>query len=55
MILNDLKVKVNGTFSKEISIEDDGDELVYIFPDTKEFISILRRKINREVVSKKRL
>ena len=52
MILNDLKVKVNGSFSKEIIIEDDGDELVYIFPDTKEFISILRRKINKEVVSK---
>ena len=52
MILNDLKVKVDGTFSREIIIEDDGDELVYIFPDTKQFISILRRKINKEVVSK---
>lgn len=52
MILNDLKVKVNGTFSKEIIIEDDGEELVYIFPDTQEFISILKRKLNREIVSK---
>ena len=52
MILNDLKVKVTGSFSKEIVIEDDGDELVYIFPDTKEFISILRRKLNKEVILK---
>lgn len=52
MILNDLKAKVNGTFSREIIIEDDGEELVYIFPDTKEFISILKRKLNREFVSK---
>jgi hypothetical protein len=50
MILNDLKVKVNGSFSKEIVIEDDGEELVYIFPDTKEFISILKRKLNKEIV-----
>ncbi len=52
MILNDLKVKVNGTFSREIIIEDDGEEVVYIFPDTKEFISILRRKLNKEIVLK---
>ncbi len=52
MILNDLKVKVNGTFSREIIIEDDGEELVYIFPDTQEFISILRRKLNKEIVLK---
>ncbi|MBY8984733.1 MAG: hypothetical protein KGD65_06690 [Candidatus Lokiarchaeota archaeon] len=50
--MNDLKAKVNGTFSREIIIEDDGEELVYIFPDTKEFISILKRKLNREFVSK---
>ncbi len=52
MILNDLKVKVDGSFSKEIIIEDDGEELVYIFPDTKEFISILKRKLNKEIVPK---
>ncbi|MHA2280398.1 MAG: hypothetical protein ACXAC5_06075 [Promethearchaeota archaeon] len=52
MILNDLKVKVDGNFSKEIVIEDDGEELVYVFPDTKEFISILKRKLNKEIVSK---
>ena len=52
MILNDLKAKVSGSFSREIVIEDDGEELVYIFPDTKEFISILKRKLNREFVSK---
>jgi len=52
MILNDLKVKVEGRFSKEIIVEDDGEDLVYVFPDTKEFISILRRKINKEAASK---
>ena len=52
MILNDLKAKVNGGFSKEIVVEDDGEDLVYVFPDTKEFISILRRKINKEAALK---
>ena len=52
MILNDLKAKVEGSFSRDIIIEDDGDEFTYVFPDTKEFISILRRKLNREIVSK---
>ena len=41
MILNDLKAKVDGRFSKEIVVEDDGEDLVYVFPDTTEFISIL--------------
>lgn len=44
MILNDLNAKVKGKFYKEITIEDDGEDLVYIFPDTKEFLSIIRRK-----------
>jgi len=53
MILNDLKAKVDGRFSKEIVVEyEDDEDLVYVFPDTKEFISILRRKINKEAVSK---
>jgi hypothetical protein len=52
MILNDLKAKVEGIFTKEIVVEDDGEDLVYVFPDTKEFISILRRKINKEAASK---
>jgi len=52
MILNDLKVKVDGRFSKEIVVEDDGEDLVYVFPDTAEFISILRRKMHKEVIPK---
>ena len=51
MILNDLKAKVEGSFSREIIIEDDGEEFVYVFPDTKEFISILKRKLHKEIVS----
>ena len=52
MILNDLNTKVKGNFSKEFIVEDDGEELVYIFPDTEKFISILKRKLNKELVSK---
>ena len=44
-----MKVKVEGKFFKEVSIEDDGDNITYVFPDTEEFLSILRRKINREL------
>ena len=44
-----MKLKVEGKFFKEISIEDDGDNITYVFPDTEEFLSILRRKINREL------
>ncbi|MFX1524818.1 MAG: hypothetical protein ACFFCC_15025 [Promethearchaeota archaeon] len=51
MILNDLKVKVDGSFSREIVIDDDGEELVYIFPDTNAFISVLKRKVSKEVLS----
>ena len=49
MILNDMKVKVEGKFFKEITIDDDGDDITYVFPDTEEFLSILRRKINKEL------
>lgn len=50
MILNDMKVKVKGKFFKEVMIEDDGDNITYVFPDTEEFLSILRRKLNKELV-----
>jgi len=49
MIVNDMKVKVKGKFFKEVTIDDDGDDITYVFPDTQEFLSILRRKINKEV------
>jgi len=44
MIVNDLKAKVDGKFYREVTIEDDGEDIIYIFPDTKEFLSIIRRK-----------
>ena len=44
MIINDLNTEVKGKFFKEIVIEDDGEDFVYVFPDTKEFLSIIRRK-----------
>ena len=49
MILNDMKVKVKGKFFKEVTIEDDGDNITYVFPDTEEFLSILRLKINKKL------
>ncbi len=53
MILNDLNTKVKGKFYKEITLEDDGEDFVYVFPDTKEFLSIMRRKeIKKELISR---
>jgi len=49
MILNDMKLKVEGRFFKEVTVEDDGDNITYVFPDTEEFLSILRRKLNKEL------
>lgn len=51
MLFNDMKTKVKGHFYKEITVDDGDDDIVYVFPDTKEFISILRRDINRKLVS----
>ena len=51
MILNDMRTKVEGKFFKEITIDDDGEDLTYVFPDTKEFINVLRRSLNKKVVS----
>ena len=51
MILNDMKVKIEGKFFKEVTIDDDGDNITYVFPDTKEFINILRRRVNRKLIS----
>lgn len=45
MILNDLNAKVEGRFFKEVTVEDDGDPITYVFPDTKKFISIIKRKM----------
>jgi hypothetical protein len=56
MIINDLNKKVVGRFIKEVIIEDDGDGLTYIFPDTEEFISVLNRKfINKKVASEEKV
>jgi len=49
MILNDMNVRIEGKFFKEVTIDDDGDNITYVFPDTKEFLGILRRKINKEL------
>ena len=51
MKINDMNTKVEGKFFKEFTIDDDGEDLTYIFPDTKEFINILRRNLNKKIVS----
>lgn len=55
MILNDMKTKVEGKYIREITIEDDGDNIVYIFPDTKEFISIIKRDLNKKLIAKEKV
>jgi len=53
MIVNELNKKVKGKYYKEITIEDDGDSIAYIFPNTEEFIKILkRRSIKKNIKSK---
>jgi hypothetical protein len=53
MIVNDLNKKVIGKFFKEIIVDDDdGEDIVYVFPDTKEFIAVLNRKfVNKKFAS----
>jgi hypothetical protein len=50
MKLNDMKSKVEGKFSKEGIIDDESDEIAYVFPDTREFINVLRRHITKKLV-----
>ncbi len=51
MKYNDLNTKVEGRFYKEITIDNDDGNVTYIFPDTKEFISILKRDLNKKLVN----
>ena len=50
MIVNDFfKNNVKRTiYSKVITLEDDGDDDVYIFPSTKGFLNSIQRKRNAE-------
>lgn len=48
MIVNDLNRKVKDKFYKEIEIEDNGEGVAYVFPDTKEFIAVLKRKLIKD-------
>ncbi len=48
-----MKVKVEGKFFKEVTVDDDGKYITYVFPDTSEFLSILKRKINKELILEK--
>ena len=54
MRINDLDKKIVGRFFKEIIVDDENDDepITYIFPDTKEFISVLNRKfVNQQIIS----
>ena len=49
MIVNDLNNKViRASYSKVITIEDDGDDPVYVFPDTESFLKGIHQKQNAE-------
>ena len=49
MIVNDFNNKVGSTgFSKVITFDDDGDDMVYVFPKTTEFIAEIQKKQNAE-------
>ena len=52
VVFNDLNDKVHdkvtGKFYKEITVDDNGEDISYVFPDTKEFINILKRKLIKE-------
>lgn len=57
MIVNDLNKKVIGRFYKEITIDGhDGENITYVFPDTKEFISVIKRRfINQKAISEEKI
>lgn len=49
MKINDYNNMIQGrSFSKVITIEDDGDADVYIFPNTNGFLDGIQRKKNAE-------
>ncbi|MHA1146675.1 MAG: hypothetical protein ACTSR8_00335 [Promethearchaeota archaeon] len=49
MIVNDYNNRVSsGGFSKIITIEDNGEDTVYVFPKTTEFITEIQKKQNAE-------
>lgn len=56
MIVNDMNVKVKGRFFKEVSIDDDDDDsITYVFPDTSEFIAILKRKLTKDLIKAEKI
>jgi hypothetical protein len=57
MIVNDLNKKIVGRFYKEITIDGhDGENITYVFPDTKEFISVIKRRfINQKAISEEKV
>ena len=55
MIFNDMNTKIKGKFFKEITVDEDGDNITYVFPDTNEFISIIKRKLNKELIQKEKI
>ena len=44
-----LNTKVEEYFFKEITFEDDGEDLFYVFPNAKEFLSIIKRREIKKV------
>jgi hypothetical protein len=55
MIVNDMNTKVKGSFFKEITVDDDDDNITYVFPDTNEFIAILKRKLTKNLIKTEKI
>ncbi|MHA1195450.1 MAG: hypothetical protein ACTSRH_05290 [Promethearchaeota archaeon] len=53
MILNDMDHKIEEKYFREITIEGEHDGITYIFPSTLEFISVIKRKLNKELIQDK--
>jgi len=56
MIVNDMNTKVKGSFFKEITVDDDEDgNITYVFPDTNEFIAIIKRKLAKDLIKAEKI
>ncbi|MBD3215825.1 MAG: hypothetical protein GF311_24660 [Candidatus Lokiarchaeota archaeon] len=44
MIVDDLNKEVEGKYNTQVIIEDNSEDITYIFPRTENFIKIVERK-----------
>ncbi|TXT63217.1 MAG: hypothetical protein BAJALOKI3v1_410013 [Promethearchaeota archaeon] len=44
MIVNDLNKEVEGKYNTQVIIDDNGEDIIYVFPKTENFITIREKK-----------